>query len=662
MTDRPSRTPDEIARATKEGIERADRRIEEGLAEALSSGQPTFEAVFGPLDDAARIAIETSGQGPFLRELDVDPAVRAAASDAVDALDQWRAAVPQRAIVVEAVGAVAATVDRAALTPDQLALLSHWESDIRLAGADLGEAQRAEVQRLSARLIELTGPFIMNIGRPRTLELTRAQLAGVPDGTVARLEPGTDGGPHSVPMNDSMIAAILESATDRQVREAVVKLQLTAGMPENRALLEEAVTIRRRLAELLGKPSWLAVRAERFAAKTPDAVVAFVDDMAVRLGPLAEAERARMREALVAEEGASAEVIVEDWDWRHADTLQRRAAGVSPEDIRAYLPFDAVFDGLCRLSEAIFGVRLVARPERRGWHPSVRAFDMVDRDSDALLAYLFVDPYSRPGKQPGAWAAPIDFGDPGAGRPRTIMLVTNAPDPAGGPSLLGSLEVDMLFHEYGHALDFALERSPFVLHRWDSWVPMDWIEGPSQFLGRWGAHPAVLGTYARHHETGAPPPPDLLQALAALEPLNAATKSLRHLSMGRLDVLLHGPDPVDLDEADRVSWSTRGTPHVDGTFFPAGLIHLLAGYEGAIYGFVWSQVLRDDIMSRFEREGMLSPDVGAAYRRDVLEWPWSRDPVEGLTRFLGRPWSSEAFLRRASASIALPEPTPAARS
>ena len=90
----------------------------------------------------------------------------------------------------------------------------------------------------------------------------------------------------------------------------------------------------------------------------------------------------------------------------------------------------------------------------------------------------------------------------------------------------------------------------------------------------------------------------------------------------------------------------RGTPMPEGTVFPATMIHLLAGYEGAIYGFVWSQVLRDDLMSRFEREGMLSPAVGAAYRRDLLERGWTRDPLDGLEAFLGRPWSSDAFLWR----------------
>lgn len=649
--DRPSRSPDEITTATAEGIARANRRIAEGLAAAMASGTPAFDAVFGPLDDAARIGAETFGRGAFLREVAADADVRAAASDAADALEQWRSELPQRPQIVDAVAAVARSVDPATLDPDRTSLLRHWQADIHLAGADLDEASRDEVHRLLASLVELQGRFVVNLGRVQHLELGAEELDGVPASIVAGLQPGAAPGAFDVPINDAVGSAILESATRRDVRQRVAKVLLNAGMPDNRAILEEAISIRRRLAELLGAPSWLAIRAERFAARRPEVITAFIDEMERRLRPLADAERARMRDVLATAPSSPADLVVEDWDWRHADALQRRARGVDPESLRAYLGFEDVFAGLRALSEEVFGVRLEARPERRGWHADVRAFDMVDRESGAILAYLFVDPFVRPGKQPGAFAGPLDLGDPATGRPRSLLLVTNAPSPADGPSLLGTQEIDMLFHEYGHVLDFALERSPFALHRFESWVPMDWVEGPSQFLGRWGLQPQVLGRYARHHQTGEPVPAELLAALQDLESLNAATRSLRHLSMGRLDVLLHGPDPVDLDEANRRSSAMRGMRFVEGTFFPAGFIHLLAGYEGAIYGFVWSQVLRDDLMSRFERDGMLSAAAGADYRRHLLELPWSRDPLEGLAAFLGRPWSAEAFLARAARSV-----------
>jgi Zn-dependent oligopeptidase len=51
-------------------------------------------------------------------------------------------------------------------------------------------------------------------------------------------------------------------------------------------------------------------------------------------------------------------------------------------------------------------------------------------------------------------------------------------------------------------------------------------------------------------------------------------------------------------------------------------------------------------MSRFERDGVTSPAVGMAYRRAILEAPWTQDPLDGLAAFLGRPWSADAFFER----------------
>jgi Zn-dependent oligopeptidase len=296
----------------------------------------------------------------------------------------------------------------------------------------------------------------------------------------------------------------------------------------------------------------------------------------------------------------------------------------------------------------MFGVRLEPRPERRAWHPDVRAFDLVDRDTGRLISELFVDPYVRDGKGSNAWADCLDPGADesfGEARPRVMVLVTNAPAPTEGSSTIGLYELDTLFHEYGHVLDFALDASRWWPIR-DDWERFDWVEAPSVFLGEWSLRAPVLRTIGRHHETGEPIPEPLLASIEALQGLNAAFKTLRHLSMARVDGLVHGPDPIPIEEADARAWAVRRLPAVDGGNFTATFAHLLGGYDGAVHGFAWDTVLKDDLTAGFEEGGMLSPEVGARYRTAVLEAPWTLDPLERVTRFRGRPWSDEPFLRR----------------
>jgi Zn-dependent oligopeptidase len=642
--DLPSRSPEEIRALTGDAIERANRRIDS----AIKADARTFEELFGALDDAARMVNVAYGQGAFLKSVAPDRDVREAADAANEQIEKWRAALAQREDLGAAIARFVATSELSTLDEDAAALVRRWQTDVRQAGAGLPPEAREEVRRLFDRLIELQGAFLSNLLEVAHLELTADELDGVPETVMATLGPGSAPGTYDVPINEAVFYAVIERAHRRDVRERVNRARLNRGMPANRELLDEAVAVRRRLAQLLGYRSWLELRVESLAAADAKSIERFIDDTAAQIAPFAQAELEAMRGLLLSEPGASPDLVVEDWDWRYADAAQRGAAGADLEQLRAYLELEGVVRGIAELSESVFGVRLVEHPERTGWHPDVRAFDLEDRDSGEVLARTFFDPYVREGKAGNPFAELLDPGLRGAAgldRPPTLALMASAPEPSHGPSLIAFDDVDTLFHEYGHILDFGLAQSRFALQRGEAWIQSDWVEGPSLFLGAWGQHPEVIAHFGRHHLTGEPIPADILEPLQPLASLNTAVRMVRWLSMARIDVLLHGEEPMTIDEATRRSWSMRGTPIPEGTCEQATYPQLIIGYDCATYGFVWDTILRDDLMSRFEQEGMTSPALGMAYRRAILEAPWTRDPLAGHAEFMGRPWSTDAFMK-----------------
>ena len=81
------------------------------------------------------------------------------------------------------------------------------------------------------------------------------------------------------------------------------------------------------------------------------------------------------------------------------------------------------------------------------------------------------------------------------------------------------------------------------------------------------------------------------------------------------------------------------------SLFPAGLGHIAGGYDAGYYGYLWSLVYAQDMFTRFEREGVLSPRTGRAYRKDILAVGSSRPEMDSVVAFLGRKPNDKAFLR-----------------
>lgn len=635
-------TPDTLRAEVEDAVVRAN-----SLVASVVSGDRTWETTVVRLDEIADLMAETFGHTAFLGYVHPDPAIRAAGKEAEERLSKFGIEMVFRRDLYEAVAGYAATDHARALTGVDARLLEFTLRDFRDAGHELDPDDRTRLRELSDRLIELSVAFERNVAEHDDgLMVTRADLEGMPDSYVDSLDVGPGPGEFRITLAYPHVIPFLDGSPRRDLRAAISEKFNTRAVVPNRPILEEAVAIRQEIAGLFGLPSWAHKVLEDRMAEAPEAVARFYADLRGPLIAAAQGEIERMTALLTRDTGDG---VLMPYDTRYYDTVIRRAEyGVDPHEVAEYFPLDAVLEGLFEITGDVLGVRY-AEIDIEVWHPDVRTFAIHDAADGRLISHFSMDLFPRPGKYSHAAAFSLIPGRErrdGSYQAPYAAIVANFTKPsADGPSLLQHTEVETFFHEFGHILHQTLTTARYVRFSGTS-VERDFVEAPSQIMQHWTWRADVLSTFARHHSTGDPIPAELVAQLEAARRLNVALDKLRQMTFGLLDQELHGPAAdKDLDATLRRTWEVTQLPFHEGTFYPASFGHLF-GYDSGYYGYLWSEVYGDDMFSRFEEEGVLSPAVGAAYRREILEPGGTRPGLDHLHAFLGRAPDSTAFLRK----------------
>ncbi len=641
-------TAESVASETDAAIARADALVD---AAAASVDAPTFDDTLRTLELAAAAVADAYGRGAFMAQVHPEAAVRDAGQEAEERINKWRVALAFREDVYRAVRAYAATDDAQQLTGERARLLEHWLRDFRRAGQELEPEQRAELERLRNRLVEIEIAFQRNVNEYEDwIEVTRDQLAGLPDDFVERLRAGETPRTYRVSLDYPELNPFLEQARDRSLRETLSRKSWNQAVEANRALLTEALELRQRVAELLGHPTWAHHAMEVKMAGGPERVQAFYDELVPSLKAAAEREMTEMGRLL---EQNGEQGSVQAWDWLYYDTRQSREQyGVDQNEVSEYLPLDGVLDGMFAITGDVFGLNYRRVDDAKAWHPSVQLYEIHDRDSGELLAHFYADLFPREGKYGHAAAFPLVIGrrqaDGSYAKPVTAIVANFTPPSGDRPALLRHGqhgEVETLFHEFGHVLHMSLTKAEFVRFS-GAETEWDFVEAPSQIMEHWVWEPEVMQRFARHYRTGEPLPEELARKMAESRYLNVGIRATRQVWLGSMDLALHTSTTIpDMDRVMRDAFTVTGIAYPEDTFYLSGFAHLVGGYDAGYYGYLWAEVIGDDMFGRFASEGILSPEVGRAYRRAVLEPNGSRPADEILLEFLGRPPSNETYLR-----------------
>ncbi|MEX8494643.1 M3 family metallopeptidase [Sphaerotilus sp.] len=557
--------------------------------------------------------------------------------------------------------AIAASPAAATLSAPRKQALSHWLRDFVLSGAELqGEAKVrfAAIQEQMADLGQKFSEHVLDATDSFTHYATADELAGVPDDVKAATRAaaqaeGKDG--HKLTLHMPVYLPVMQYADDRALREQLYTAYVTraceAGPTEhdNGPVMAELLRLRQEEATLLGYPSYADVSLVPKMAESPAQVLTFLRDLARRARPYAERDLAELRGFAATELGLA---DLQSWDSAYAsEKLKEARYAFSDQEVKQYFTEPKVLDGLFRIIETLFEVAI--RPDTAPvWHPSVR-FYRIER-AGQLVGQFYLDPYARSGKRPGAWMDDVKGRwlrpDTGLLQTPVAHLVCNFSTPVGDkPALLTHDEVQTLFHEFGHGLHHMLTQVSELGVSGISGVEWDAVELPSQFMENFCWEWAVLKHMTAHVDTGEPLPRALFDKMTAAKNFQSGMMTLRQVEFSLLDMRLHaepGSDARVQQVVDEVRDEVAVMKPPAFNRFQHTFSHIFAGgYSAGYYSYKWAELLSADAWSAFEEEGVLNPETGRRYRREILEAGGARDAIDNFKAFRGREPNIDALLR-----------------
>jgi peptidyl-dipeptidase Dcp len=450
-----------------------------------------------------------------------------------------------------------------------------------------------------------------------------------------------------VTLSRSLIVPFLQFSPRRALRQKAFEAWglrgANGGATDNRGVAAEILALRAERAQLLGYASFADYKLEPEMAKTPAAVRELLMRVWAPAKRKAEADAAVL-EAMLHKDGIAGPL--EPWDWRYYSEKRRLAEhDLDEAALKPYLSLEAMLAAQFDCANRLFGLEFRAL-DTPLYHADARAWEVTRRGEH--VAVFIGDYFARGSKRSGAWCSAMRSQRKLGGDQRPIVVnVCNFAK--GDPALLSYDDARTLFHEFGHALHQMLSNVTYGFISGTS-VARDFVELPSQLYEHWLEVPEVLEKHARHWQSGAAMPADMLQRLLAASTYDQGFATVEFIGSALVDLAFHeGAAPADPMQKQAEVLEAIGMPRaIRMRHATPHFAHVFSGdgYSSGYYSYMWSEVMDADAFAAFEEAGdAFDPEVAARLERFILSAGGSEEPDQLYTKFRGKMPGVEPLLK-----------------
>lgn len=655
-------TPAHIEPAIKFIMETSRQKIEE----LIKQDNPTWASLYQPLEELYALRYYSFSIASDLNSLANTKEIRTAYDAARKHRSEFNNWYNTNDQIYQAFKRLKQSGEYSRYTDAQKRALDKELSDFERAGVGLPSDKKERLTQISDRLSKLRTQFSNNTldSSKWSMTLSEQEVSGIPESELSLAKEdakkdGTDG--YKFTLNDATIRTVLEYADNRTFREKFYKAYVTraskqaddGGKYDNSPVIEEILALQYERAKLLGYDNYAQYALADRMAKTPKEVMDFYQGLLAKTAPVAKAQTADLIAYGKQKLGID---NPQAWDMHYITNKKKQAEyDFDQELLRPYFPMDKVLSGVFEVNRRLFGITVKERFDVKGWHPSVRFFDIFD-DRGQHLGSTYADLYTREGKRSGAWKSNVILKRKTANgkiiKPVT-MLVANITPPTDGVALLTQNDMIAVLHEFGHCLHQIISTVD-ITNITGTAIARDAVEFPSQLMEYWAWHKDSISLFSGHYKTGEALPQSLIDKAAAAKDYMMARYTMNQIDYGLGDIRLYNEyNPNEKGFVERivkevadVTTSLVKRPDYDRSLNTFNHIFTSSTYAAGYYGYVWSDVLSADVFAHFEQVGIFNRAEGKRYVEKFLSLGNSKEVMAMYVDFMGRKPKPDAFMKQ----------------
>ncbi len=624
---------------------------------------PTFENTIEALDYSGTQLSRISSIFFNLNSAETNETIQKIAQEVSPMLSEFSNDVTLNEALFKRVKAVYDTKDDLNLTVEQQTLLDKKYKGFSRNGANLPGDKKERLRVIDKSLSQLQLKFGENVlAETNSFEMLltdESDLSGLPEGTVEAAKQLAESKGKEGWLFTLHYPSYIPFVTYADNRELRKKITLAAGAKafkgngfDNTEIVLEIVKLRHERAQLLGYDTHANFVLEERMAETPDKVLGFLNELLEKAKPAAVGEFEDLQRFANDLDGISQ---LQKWDASYySEKLKQKRFNLDDEILKPYFKLENVISGAFTIAEKLFDLKFKEVDTIDTYHEEVLTYEVTNANGD-FIAVFYADFFPREGKRNGAWMTSYkpQYIKAGENSRPHISIVCNFTKPTKTkPSLLTFNEVTTLFHEFGHALHGILANTTYPSLSGTN-VYWDFVELPSQILENWCYEKEALELFAKHYETGALIPMDLIEKIKASATFHQGMQTLRQISFGLLDMSWHSHsspktiENVKAFETDAFNGTTL-YPDVAENCMSTAFSHIFqGGYSSGYYSYKWAEVLDADAFEYFKTEGIFNKDIANKFKTHILSKGGTENPMLLYKRFRGEAPKPEALLKRA---------------